>query len=57
MKTGLIAFLFSWDQFLTLVHSEQPKLHKVLVILSAIGLKKRKVILTTYYVGWLVGWG
>ena len=26
--------------FLTLMHSEQPKLHRVLAVLSAIGLKE-----------------
>ena len=42
----LLAFL-DWkalpkeDLLLTLLHSEGPKLHRVLVLLSAIGLKKR----------------
>ena len=29
--------------YLTLLHSEQPKLYGVLAILSAIGLRKKKV--------------
>ena len=32
--------LCKWDLLLTLLHSEWPKLHRVLAILSAIGLKK-----------------
>ena len=32
---------------LTLLHSEQPKLHRGLAVLSAIGLKGE---------GWVVGW-
>ena len=30
-----------WCLFLTLLHSEQPKLHRVLAVLSAIGLNER----------------
>ena len=29
-----------WDLPLTLLHSERPKLHRVLAVLSAVGLKK-----------------
>ena len=34
--------LFMNSKALTLLHSEQPKLHRVLAVLSAIGLKKGK---------------
>ena len=34
-------FSSQWGHLLTLWHSERPKLHRVLAILSAIGLKKR----------------
>ena len=32
--------LVKWGLFLTLLHSERPKLHRVLAFLSAIGLKE-----------------
>ena len=35
------AFLLNLGQLLTLLHSELPKLHRVLAVLDAIGLKKR----------------
>ena len=31
-----------WDLSLILLHSERPKLHRILAVLSAIGLKERK---------------
>ena len=31
---------FMYIHVLTLLHSEQPKLHRVLAVLSAVGLKK-----------------
>ena len=34
-------YLLNGSQLLTLLHSEWPKLYRVLAILSAIGLKKR----------------
>ena len=37
-----IFFNWEWCQLLTLLHSEQPKLHRVLVILSTVGLKENK---------------
>ena len=35
-----IVALPKWDILLTLMHSEWPKLHRVLAFLSAIGLKE-----------------
>ena len=34
--------------FLTLLHSEQPKLYRVLAVLSAIGLKTGNFVLATF---------
>ena len=40
-------FLLNGGQLITLLHSEQPKLHRVLAILSVKGLKKKQDVCLT----------
>ena len=41
----ILVYLLNEGSLLTILHSEQPKLHRVLAILSAIGLKDKKIFL------------